>query len=343
MTCTCSATPEVELYSIPDIWAKVSCRDGSYVILRYFDAADSWCILGRVSLYIPLHDKSNSVHVLTQFINGTMRQDGKSKYMLVDADNGRPSYTCDDPQTIRSLIVKNVLCSTDRDSFHSIFSFNGSMQYTPYDEDEHASVVRWFGDCAQLILNRVGKELIAQAGVRCTEVTIGSSINMDCLKCVYKTHTVYKSRMGFNVDIIISFWEQPDFYVDKVNITFGADNQTPLGCSSPSNSQTDWVIHLLGHEVHFINTSNCELSGNAELRRQIIEDMQLEPDSYLEDDMCQFAYFMLVNKSINFIEYIRQQLLEAVVKGGNDQLYKHTNFLITQIAEQLKQYITKQF
>lgn len=332
---------DFKVSSMLDIEAKIDCRDTSYVMLSRDETTDSWRVLSVTNLYIPLHNRS-AISALLHFIKNVIEcgYDEMHKYRLVDIANGRPSQLSDNPQTVQFLAVKHFSSFSDESSYIFTFFFCGSMQYTPFDRSEHTDAVHWFKHCAQLIVDRMVRELMTQAHINSADIHNSSkfiNLNDSICKHAYKTHTVYRSKDGLRIDVKASLWEQPDLWVDKVNITFDVDDwaQANRIATAPECS---CVIHLHGHEVHFINAHNCKFGDNAVQYKQIVDFMALGRHNYLEDDDSLHAYFMSVDESANFAKCIRQELMEAILKNGTDELCKHTDHLIVQIAEQLKQH-----
>lgn len=131
--------------------------------------------------------------------------------------------------------------------------------------------------------------------------------------------------------------ELPDFHTDELIVTFTLDGSSDESEKIYNKMQNDLAFSFWEQSACFTKTNIGLYSIILNLNHGSLRDPSSSPPSIIT--RCPHSYTLVLNKSRGLLEYIRQQLTDSALRDDNIELYKHMNYLVTQIVAQLKQHI----
>lgn len=185
--CKPAAEPEDILRNEPHIKADIRCADGGGVRMRYNKNSrnvESWEVYSEINFYIPPSEKSNA-RKLSKFIKQKAIDHFEVDHDLdccepcdipavVDNDYYMFSALPEDSLAVRELRIFSHSHSKDNEKHTITTASRVITSYIPYSRHKHTCIAQWFMDCAQHIISRIARELIAQTDISCTNMTISS-------------------------------------------------------------------------------------------------------------------------------------------------------------------------
>lgn len=333
------------------IAAEVRCADGSIVRMRYNNIIKRWEVYSEICFYVPMSE-SNNAEKLSEFIKKSAIEtyydytefnpydiDPCDIPTVVDDTKDIPSKLPGDPLGIRKLMIYSHMHTVHSRQHDITTSFEVTTAYIPYNENEYTDITQWFKHCAQLIVNRVARELVAHANIDGANITISRCESADVLGCKYMRYAEFTSDMVQQVAVTIGIQELPEFRLEECRITFTFDDEDYSETEKIySEVQDDLVFLLWGMPVYFtksdVNSNGIVFSLNSSSLRK---HTHTECDSAHRD--IYHSFILSLDKSTGFIEFIRQHLTDLAFKSSRDNLYECMSYLVTYIAEQLKQNI----
>lgn len=352
--CEPPAKPEDTLRNEPHIAAEVRCADGGVVRMRYSKSsgsAESWEVYSEINLYIPLAEESNAAK-LSEFIKKKSFDDFVVDHDLgdcdpcdipavVDDDNHMFSALPGDPLAVSKFRILSHSHSRDNEKYTIATSLEVITSYIPYSRHRYTSIVQWFLDCAQLLISRIVRELIAQTGISCTNMAISKYDIIDPSECRYMRYAECSSDNVQWITATLGVRELPEFSVDDLVVTF-----TLVGSGDElekiySKMQDELVSSFWEQPACFTKANVAASSIIHSLNHGSLRHPNSPPPSIVE--WCPRSYTLALDKSDDLVECIRQQLACTAAGGYNNDIYEHMNYLVIQIVAQLKQFLVSLF
>lgn len=327
------------------IASEVKCADGGMVRMRYNNFIKSWDVYSEICFYVPLSESSNAGK-LSEFIKKSAFEtyynytnfDPYDIPTVVDDTEDKPSKLPEDPLSIRSLMIYSHMHTVNNMQHVITTSFEVTTAYIPYNS-QYTDITQWFKHCAQLIVNRVARELVAQANIDSADINNSGCEGADVLGCKYMRYAEFTSDEVQQIAATISIQEFPEFRLEEFRITFTLNDEDYSETERIySEVQDDLVFSLWGMPAYFTKSDVDSNGIVSNLNYSSLRNhTHTECDSAHRD--LHHSYILSLDKSAGFIEYIRHHLTDLAIKGSRDQLYECMSYLVTNIAEELKQNI----
>lgn len=253
-------------------------------------------------------DNIRKFREFTKKISDLSKSSTSRRGTIVDAHGGMPCLTDREQCAVRKLDVI-FLTNEVYSNMHCFnFLFEIDTDFTPHNERRFPDAADWIRRSAELVLHRVAKELVAQAGIPANALisTSGAHVNMDTSEYTIKFNAEFAINDPCRIRVSISVCEQPDFWVDEI----------AAAISMPTSAvQDEQHLQLFGLPVSFVRNHDEHQSDTFTLQK---------------------------SRSKGFVELVQQQLADKASEGI-DRLHDCINSIVCQTAEQLKQCISEQF